>query len=212
MAARIVDGGVRRLPVLEILPGMLLAGLDGLTPFDRLRPLLVEARGPVTRMLLTAWDQALTMALRHVGGPTALARALASRQARISVSAVAAWADEDRIGPQQAANVTRVGELAGHRAVADNGRAIAEVMHRLRLLHQAVGRIVASPGGLDAAAAGELEQLLGPDALSILAEIVVYRVLAVGPVTMISGQALYAATPADRQTLEQTQQEAEDDR
>ena len=50
---------------------MLLAGLDGLTPFDRLRPLLPEARGPVTRMLLAAWDQALATALRHTGGPTA---------------------------------------------------------------------------------------------------------------------------------------------
>ena len=53
-------------------------------------------------------------------------------------------------------------------------------MRHLRELHQAIGRLVASPGGLDAEAAAELERLLGPDALSILAEIVIYRVVAVG--------------------------------
>jgi hypothetical protein len=58
-----------------------------------------------------------------------------------------------------------------------------------------VGRILASPGGLDAEAAGELEELLGPDALSVLAETVVYRVLAVGTVTTVSRQTLYAASP-----------------
>ncbi|MGH3408637.1 MAG: hypothetical protein ACRDRJ_40010, partial [Streptosporangiaceae bacterium] len=77
MAVRILDGVVYRLSVLDVLPGMLLVGLDGLTPFDRLRPLLLEARGPVARMLLTAWDQALTRARQQVGGPTALARARA---------------------------------------------------------------------------------------------------------------------------------------
>ena len=141
---------------------MLLAGLDGLTPFDRLRPLLPEARGPVTRMLLAAWDQALTTALRHAGGPAALARALAGARARVSVSAVAAWADEDRIGPRDAANVTRVGELAGHPVVAGHGHAIAVTMRRLRQLHQAIGRLVASPGGLDAEAAAELEAAARP--------------------------------------------------
>ena len=80
-AARVLGRAVRRIPVLDVLPGMLLAGLDGLTPFDRLRPVLSEARGPVTRMLLAAWDQALTTAVRHADGPAALARALAGGRA-----------------------------------------------------------------------------------------------------------------------------------
>ena len=121
-AARILAEAVRRIPVADVLPGMLLAGLDGRTPFDRLRPLLPEARGPVTRLLLAAWDQALVTALRHTGGPTALARALGGGPARISVSAVAAWADEDRIGPRHAANVTRVGE-AGRTSCGGRARA-----------------------------------------------------------------------------------------
>ncbi|HET6185540.1 MAG TPA: hypothetical protein VFE59_00910 [Trebonia sp.] len=208
-AARILGGAVRRIPVRDVLPGMLLAGLDGLTPFDRLRPLLPEARGPVARMLLAAWDQALAAALRQAGGPAPLARALAGGQARISESAVAAWTDEDRIGPRHAANVTRVGELAGHPVVAGHGHAIAVIMRHLRQLHQAIGRLVASPGGPDAEAAEELELLLGPDALSVLAEIVIYRVVAVGAVTTVSKTTLYAASPAAEQPGEPAQQEAE---
>jgi hypothetical protein len=161
-------------------------------------------------MLLAAWDQALTTAVRHAGGPTALARALAGGRAPVSVPAVAAWADEDRIGPRDAANVTRVGELAGHPVVAGHGEAIAVSMRRLRQLHQAIGRLVASPGGLDAEAAEQLEQLLGPDALSILAEIVIYRVVAVGAVTAVSGTTLYTPSSAAEQPGEQARQEAED--
>src|SRR5260370_4840839 len=37
-AARVLDGAVRRIPLREILPGMLLAGLDGLTPFASAPP------------------------------------------------------------------------------------------------------------------------------------------------------------------------------
>jgi hypothetical protein len=210
LVVRVLDGAARRLPALDVLPGMLLAGLDGRTPFDRLRPLLVEARGQVARMLLSAWDQALTIALQRADGLTALTRELVSKGTRISVSAVTAWADDDRIGPREASNVTLVGELARHPVVADNGQAIAEVMRRLRLLHQAVGRILASPGGLDAEAAGELEELLGPDALSVLAETVIYRVAAVGAVTTVSRQTLYAASPVAGQPDEHMQQEAED--
>jgi hypothetical protein len=208
-AARILGEMVRRIPVTDVLPGMLLAGLDGQTPFDRLRPLLPEARGPVTRMLLAAWDQALTTALRLTGGPAALARAVGG-SARISVSAVTAWADEDRIGPRDDLNVARVGELGGHPVVAGHGHAIAITMRRLRQLHQAVGRLVASPGGLDGEAAAELERLLGPDALSILAELVIYRVVAVGAATTVDRKTLYSASPAAGQTGQPGSQEAED--
>lgn len=207
-AARILDGTVRRIPVREVLPGMLVAGLDGLTPFDRLRPLLPEARGPVTRMLLAAWDQALGTALQRAGGPAALARALGT----VSVSAVADWDDEARIGPRDAANVARVGEIAGHPVVAGHGHAIAVTMRRLRQLHQAIGRRVASPGSLDADAADELERLLGPDALSILAETVIYRVTVVGAITMVPGTTMYQPSPVPGQPGGASQQEAEDGR
>lgn len=207
-AARILNGTVHRIPARDVLPGMLLAGLDGLTPFDRLRPLLPEARGPVTRMLLTAWDQALETALRFADGPAGLAHALG----RVSVSAVAAWDDGDRIGPRDAANVTRVGELADHPVVAAHGHAIAVTMRRLRQLHQAIGRRVATPGSLSADAADELEHLLGPDALSILAETVIYRVIAVGVITTVPGATMYRPSPVLGQPGRTAQQEGEDDR
>ncbi len=210
VVARVLDGAIRRISIRDVLPGMLLAGLDGLTPFDRLRHLLPEARGPVARMLLAAWDQALAVALRRVGGPAGLATALGADRARISVSAVASWTDEDRIGPRRATNVTLVGKLAGHPLVAGDGYAIAASMSKLRQLHQAIGRIVASPS-LDPEEAAELESLLGPDALSVLAEIVIYRVAAVGPVTTVRRTSLYAEAPAAAQPGEPARQEARDD-
>jgi hypothetical protein len=208
-AARVLGEVVQRIPVTDVLPGMLLAGLDGQTPFDRLRPLLPEARGPVTRMLLAAWDQALAIALRLTGGSAALARALGG-SAQISVSAVTAWADEDRIGPRDAVNVARVGELGAHPVVAGHSYAIAVTMRRLRQLHQAVGRLVASPGGLDEEAAAELERLLGPDALSILAEIVIYRVVTIGAATTVDRRTLCNASPTAGQAGEPRTQEPED--
>ena len=211
-AARVLDGTVRLIPVREVLPGMLLAGLDGLTPFDRLRPLLPEARGPVTRMLLAAWDQAIENALRRHGGPVRLAAALRREGARISTSAVADWVDEDRIGPRDDANVARVGGLAGHPIVAGHGHAIAATMQHLRQLHQAIGRIVASSGTFDADAATEVEQLLGPDAVSVLEETVIYRITAVGTVTTVSSRAMYRTSPALGQAGEPMQQEAGDGR
>lgn len=192
---RLLDGALRRTPTFEISPGMLVTALDGVTPFDRLRPLLLEARGPVTRLLLTAWDQALSLALAATGGHTALAKALAVDGATVTSSAVAEWGDADRIGPQDADNVSRIGRLARHPVVAENAIAITVVMQKLRQLHQAVGRAVAKPGEISQDAAGELDQLLGADAFSVLAEIVVYRVLKVGePITVKRGE-LYAARP-----------------
>ena len=206
--ARVLDGRVRRCPALDARPGMIVTALDGVTPFDRLRPLLLEARGPVARMLLTAWDQALTMALGSTGGPTGLAAALADGGAAVTASAVGVWADEERIGPQDCENVTRVGRLARHPVVADNGAAIAEVMRGLRLLHQAVGRAVAKPG--ETGAAEELERLLGPDAVSVLAETVVYRVLAVGEVITVQRNVLYATSPTASGTAGHAQGDEED--
>jgi hypothetical protein len=207
--ARVLDGTVRRIPAVEVSTGMLVTALDGVTPFDRLRPLLLEARGPVTRMLLTAWDQALAIALMATGGPTAMGRALRDDGAAVATATVAGWADDERIGPRDAENVIRVGRLARHPVVANNGSAIADVMRGLRLLHQAVGRAVAKPWDDRQDEAGELEMLLGSDAVSVVAEMVVYRVVAVGEVTAVNRNALYADLPIARGAAGHAQKEKE---
>ncbi|MGW5417396.1 DISARM anti-phage system protein DrmE domain-containing protein [Actinomadura geliboluensis] len=192
---RLLMGSPRRMAVLDVAPGMLITALDGVSPFERLRPLLVETRGPVTRMLLTAWDQAVDEALQRVGGPAALARALARDGGDVTASAVAKWVDENRIGPRDAKNVARVGKLAHHPVVADNATAIAEVMRRLRALHHVVGRVVADPNDLEGDAANELERLLGPDAVSIAAQTVIYQVRAVDAATTVDQCELYQVRP-----------------
>jgi hypothetical protein len=173
---RILAGRMSRIPTLEVLPGMLLADLNGVTPFDRLRPLLLEARGPATRMLLTAWEQALSEALHRCGGPSGLSRSLSDRGTSITTSAVEGWSDPDRIGPRKPVHVEQVGQIAEHPIVRDHASAVAQVMHELRKLHQAVGQALAAPNGLTTVA-NDLEHLLGPDAASAVAETVVYRVL-----------------------------------
>lgn len=71
--------------------------------------------------------------------------------------------------------------------VADNAPAIAEAMQQLRLLHQRVGRAVVASVGGDAGGLDELETLLGPDALTIVHETVIYRVLHVGELVSTNG-------------------------
>lgn len=183
---RILADRSTRIPVLEVQPGMLLTNLDGLTAFERLRPLLIEARGPVSRMLLAAWDQALEMALRRCGDTAALTRALNRDGSGIGADAVAQWSDADRIGPRDPDDVARTGRIAGHPVVAVNSAAIADVMHRLRLLHQAVGRALGGALTLNTDTSDQLETLLGADAVSIVNETVIYRVASVGAVTMAS--------------------------
>lgn len=200
--ARLLNGAVRRIAALDVTPGMLLTGLDGPTLFDRLRPMLVEARGPVTSLLLTAWDQALDMALRNTGGATALTRALRAVGAGITTAAVAEWSLAERIGPREPENVRRVGELANHPVVAGSAAAIAEVMASLRVLHQAVGRIVASMSEMTSATVDELEQLLGLDVASLVIDSVTWRVVAVSEVTSVAPGELLHVVPAKEGTHE----------
>lgn len=196
---RILGAHTTRIPVLEVAPGMLVADLGGDSAFERVRPLLLEARGPVTRMLLAAWDQSLAMALREAGDVTALTRALHREGSRISSAAVAEWSDADRIGPADATDVARLGRVARHPIVADNADAVADVMARLRTLHQAVGRTIVGVLAGDDTAVDDLDALLGGDAVSIVNETVVYRVLSVGPLRMSDplglGDAPAASTP-----------------
>jgi hypothetical protein len=193
---RILNGRVQRIQASEIEPGMLLTGLDGKTPFERLRPLLVDSRGAMTNMLLTAWEHALDMALIKAAGATGLAQILRGTGASITANAVAGWSRDERIGPGDAANVRRVGEYAPHPVVAGSAAAIAAVMRNLRMLHRSVGRVLATVHSASSDGVAELELLLGPDALSLVNQIVVWRVLAVGQQTTVKPHTLYRPLPA----------------
>lgn len=184
---RIVAGTATRIGALDVRPSMLVADLAGPSTFDRLRALLMQTHGPLTRMFVAAWDHALSIALTRCGSHRALAQALSRSGSGVGVHAVAEWADQDRIGPADPHDVARIGRLAEHRVVADNAPAIAEAMQQLRLLHQRVGRAVVASVGGDAGGLDELETLLGPDALTIVHETVIYRVLHVGELVSTNG-------------------------
>ncbi|MCV7078731.1 DISARM anti-phage system protein DrmE domain-containing protein [Mycobacterium szulgai] len=179
---RIAAGSASRISVLDVQPGMLVADLVEPTTFDRLRTLLMESRGAVPRMFLAAWEQALTNALDRCGSSNALAEELSRQGSTIGRAAVGEWTDVDRIGPQDSADVGRVGRIAGHPIVDQNAAAIAETMHQLRLLHQRVGRTVIASIGGDEEDLDDIESLLGPDAVAIVNETVVYRVAGVGKI------------------------------
>ncbi|OCB50832.1 hypothetical protein A5722_32345 [Mycobacterium vulneris] len=177
---RIVAGRAHRIGALDIQPSMLVADIAGPSTFDRLRELLMQTRGSVTKMLLAAWDHALALALTRYGSPRALAEALSQKGSSVGAQAVAEWFDNDRIGPREPSDVVRIGLIADHPVVRNNAPAIAETMRQLRILHQSVGRVVVEAVGGNLASLDDLEMLLGPDALSIVNEIVVYRVVHVG--------------------------------
>ena len=167
----------------DLAEGMLVAGLDGPTPFQRLRPLLVEARGMGPRILMVAWECAVDAALERFAGPVGLHAAMVAKGSTVGTAAVAKWVDEDRLGPRNPADVARIGQLAGHPMVVDHATRIADVMRDLRVLHQAVGRLIGDVVTSDDEAIASLGQLIGDDAISILQEIVVYRVLAINKIT-----------------------------
>lgn len=187
---RIVGETSSRLPVLSLEVGMLVVGVDGLSPFERLRPLLLESRGPVARLFLTAWDQALDMALRATGSSQELAVQLQRDGATILPAAVAEWSAPERIGPIDRENVARVGVIANHPIVRDQAGVIADVMVGLRQLHRSVGALVAG-GRPDPKALDVIENLLGPDGVSIAQQIVVYRVIEVHSPTLVLAATLY---------------------
>ena len=204
---RILAGTARSIPVLEVVPSMLVAGIEGPTPFERLRPMLIEARGPVARMLLGAWDQALEMATLRCGSASQLALALAADGCGVGPDAVAAWSDLERIGPRDADDIARVGRIGRHPVVESNSAAIAEVMRLLRGMHQQVGRAVGGSIAADFDAIEELEAILGPDATAVVSETVVYRVLSVGTATVLDAHLLHAPTiPRDTAELTTEQQ------
>jgi hypothetical protein len=177
---RIAAGTANRISVLDVRAGMLVADIVGPSTFDRLRSLLLETRGSVKRMFLAAWDQALAIALAQCGSQRALAETMTERGSGVGVAAVAAWMDDDRIGPRDARDVARIGHIAQHPVVAQNATAITETMRQLRILHQSVGRAVVASVAGDSTAFDDLEALLGPDAVSLVNETTVYRVLSVG--------------------------------
>jgi len=111
---RLLNHAATTIPAQEMAEGMLVAGPDGPTPFQRLRPLLVEARGTGPRILMFAWECAVDAALERFLGPAGLRAALVAKGSTVHAAAVAAWANEDRLGPRNPADVARIGQLAGH--------------------------------------------------------------------------------------------------
>jgi hypothetical protein len=183
-ALRVLANTAVRIPVLDIQPSMLIADIAGPTAFERLRPMLLESRGQATKLFLAAWDQALHIAEQRSGGTTGLSTILSAEGSTVGRAAVASWSDADRIGPRSADDVARVGKIAEHPVVTDNSAAIAAVMVHLRSLHQAVGRAVADAIATNSEATDQLDSILGSDAVAVINETIVYRVIKVGMPTV----------------------------
>jgi hypothetical protein len=187
-ALRLLADSAIRIPVLDIQPSMLIADIAGPTAFERLRPMLVESRGQASKLFLAAWDQALHIAEQRSGGTTGLSELLKAKGSTVGRAAVASWSDADRIGPRSADDVARIGKIAEHPVVVDNSAAIAAVMVHLRTLHQAVGRAVVDAIATNSDATEQLSSLLGSDAMSVIDETIVYRVIKVGTPTLAGRQ------------------------
>jgi hypothetical protein len=185
---RVMADTAVRIPILELQPSMLIADITGPTAFERLRPMLLDSRGPASRLFLAAWDQALHIAEQRSGGMSQLSAILTARGSAVGRAAVAAWTDADRIGPRSAKDVARIGDLSEHPVVIDNSRAIAAVMVHLRTLHQAVGRAIVGAIASKGGAAEQLESMLGSDAMTVVNDTIVYRVIKVGTPTVGSGR------------------------
>jgi hypothetical protein len=142
---RLVAGRVRPIPASSLAPGMrvMTANASG-GVFASIRPRLDRIQGVGTRFWLDQWDDALRSAVAATGSPTALAAVLEQRGASISSQAVASWASPYRIGPRDAANVARVGDVGGHVVAAHNYLRVHAVMRGVRVLHGQLGRQLAS--------------------------------------------------------------------
>lgn len=186
-ALRVLADTAVRIPVLDIQPSMLIADIAGPTAFERLRPLLVDSRGPAIKLFLAAWDQALHIAEQRCGGTTGLSTTLIGKGSGVGRAAVASWNDPDRIGPRSADDVARIGRIAEHPVVIDNSAAIAAMMVHLRTLHQAVGKAIGESIATNTVTSEQLDSILGSDAMSVINETIVYRVIKVGTPTVDRG-------------------------
>lgn len=195
-ALRVLADTAVRVPVLDIQPSMLIADITGPTAFERLRPILLESRGSATRLLLAAWEQALHIAEHRSGGTTGLSATLSANGSTVGRAAVASWSDADRIGPRSASDVARIGRIAEHPIVTDNSGAIAAVMAHLRTLHQAVGKLIGEAIATNTGAAEQLDSIIGSDAISIINETIIYRVIRVGTPTLDRGRRQISVDPA----------------
>lgn len=187
-ALRVLADSAIRIPVLDIQPSMLIADIAGPTAFERLRPMLVESRGQASRLFLAAWDQALHIAEQRSDGTTGLSALLSTNGSTVGRAAVASWSDADRIGPRSADDVARIGKIAEHPVVIDNSAAIAALMVHLRTLHQAVGRAVVDAIATNSEATEQLRTILGDDAMSVVNDTIIYRVIKVGTPTVDRGR------------------------
>jgi hypothetical protein len=181
---RIAGGRVRPVPAATLAAGMTVVGLvagEQRPLFGRLRPHLDGLRGPNTRLWLGLWQSTLHDALKVAGGVAGLAGALRARGGEVGPGAVAGWSDPYRIGPRRAANVARVGDIAGRAAVVTHAGTIGAVMAEVCVVHHRVGRHVAAAVRArltgDATAFDRLEDLLGADVVDLLGDLTPWTVV-----------------------------------
>ncbi|GIH16060.1 hypothetical protein Raf01_42320 [Rugosimonospora africana] len=184
---RLRDDEVRLLPVADITAGVTLIGIsepERRTLFDRVRPYLVEQRPQVARLLLQLWRIALDDACIVSGSVTELTGRLADMGADVSYAAVRQWNSSTRIGPEDPANVARVGRVAGNAVVVGEAGRIAAVMRAARAHHAAVGnalgKLAAWHASGDTTALERSVDALGADITDLAADLTAWRVIAVG--------------------------------
>ena len=184
---RLRDDEIRLLPVTEIAAGMTLIGVsepERRTLFDRIRPLLAEQRPQAAGLLLQLWRVALDDARAVSGSIADLTGNLSDLGADITSSAVGRWSNPARIGPDDAANVARIGRIAGSGVVAGEAARIAAVMRAARARHAEVGSALVKLAGWhasgDAAALDRAAETLGAEITDIAADLTAWRVVAVG--------------------------------
>lgn len=194
---RLRDDEIRLLPVADLAAGMVVIGVsepERRTLFDRIRPLLAEQRPQAAAMLLQLWRVALDDARAVTGSVADLTGHLGDLGADITPSAVGGWSSATRIGPQDAANVARIGRIAGSGIVVGEAARIAAVMRAARARHAQVGSALVKLAGWhasgDVAALDRAAETLGADITDLAADLTAWRVVAVGdlvvaPVSML---------------------------
>lgn len=194
---RLRDQDIQLFPVADLAPGMTLIGLsepERQTLFDRIRPLLMEQRPELVRMLLQLWQVAVDDARAICGSVTELTARLAQLGADVTASAVSQWSDPRRIGPLEPRNVERIGRIAGNRVVSGEAKRIAAVMRAVRSRHATVGSALVRLAGWhatgDTDALDRAAAVVGPEITDLAADLTAWRIFVVGEETLAPASAL----------------------